>query len=164
MVAFIVITLLFVAVVSAFGYLAQNGLKEREMEQRIRRIGLRAQGEIVGRIGASQKKVNMVTPLDALEERYPEKEFKTNGLAIIEFDTEDGRRFRKRSKKPPRDLSATTLEVIYDPENPSDCMIDGFYRIHPFYPITFMGIGGIGILTVLIAWFWMAMFSEVAIF
>lgn len=165
---FIITSLVLLVVAGAFAYLARSGYQEIQLKKRILAIGIRTTAQITGRISASQRK-KVISPAGGAKNTAPleihtEKEFPTNALARIEFDLQDGRRVRQRSKKPPRDPAATHLEVIYDPENPSDCMIDGYYRIAPFYPVAFILIGSLGVLGALLTWVHIAFYSEVAVF
>ncbi|MEH0157718.1 hypothetical protein V6R21_26755 [Limibacter armeniacum] len=48
-------------------------------------------------------------------------------LAVVEFNTEDGRLFRVSSKKRYEEVDFEEVEVIYNPKDPSDLILDDYY-------------------------------------
>jgi Protein of unknown function (DUF3592) len=83
-----------------------------------------------------------------LHESYDSEEDRTSYYPIVRFETADGRQIRFESDVSTSDDVGDTVEVLYDPDDPEDAKLAGFFNLWGLPLIAgalgaaFAGIGG----------------------
>lgn len=116
-----------IVVMSAVIYLC---IKEIRKENNRINSFIETDGEVVGSIECSER--IYVDPHRRVFENYQHRQ---RGYVLVSrYKTLDGREFQKSSQEMYIDAKNGTVKVKYNPKNPTDIVIDGFYENAFLYP------------------------------
>ena len=86
-------------------------------------------GKVVGKVSAINKFTKNTLTHDGLVAKSDGEIHKRGYLIFVEFETLKGKKYRVRSIKSYKDFDKEEVSVSYNPQDPTDVMIDSFYKV-----------------------------------
>ena len=107
------------------------GIMDYLEEKKFLKAAKETTGKIIGAVGAKLKAQNQVDlagfATGGAMSQYSSGEYLGGAFVIVEFEDHDGDIYEIRSRQPFNELKSDTVKVQYQPENPSNAIVDGYY-------------------------------------
>jgi hypothetical protein len=141
--------------------LAGSGFSDWWQEYKFRRKSIKVKGKVVGKLPAVHKTLQLQGNAHDTSILFTQQVTLDKGSFLyVEFETQEGKTYRVRSKNVYKNFKNTEIDVNYNPDDPTDVMINSYYITgsRKYYLMAF-GLFLIIVPSIIVAIFYMKMNS-----